>query len=123
MSLKSARLKQISYVTDIHSQRMTVFGYTVHRFAPNTSCLYWHGLPLKETRARRRRNEQNRFSILQVGDPIRRATCIYDENLKHFPAGHSTVGTHVSGEVGRTGRNESTKAISALVTRLMLSSS
>lgn len=36
-----------------------------------TYCLvYWRELPPKETRARGRCNEQNRFSILQVGDPI-----------------------------------------------------
>lgn len=48
------------------AQRMTIDLRRTYR-------LYWHELLLKGTGARRRRNEQNRFSILQVGDPIRRA--------------------------------------------------
>ena len=51
-----------------------------------------------------RRNEQNRFSILQVGDTSR---YLFNENLKHFPTRHSLVC-----KVGHIGRNESDFRIS-----------
>lgn len=107
---KTCAIKTDKYAQDIYSSHKG-WHTRVHdyRFAPAYR-LYWHELPPKEMRAGGRRNEQNRFSILQVGDSILCSLRSHKRKSKTLPRR-----TFLRYEVGRTGRNESTKAISVLV--------